>query len=89
MPGDMVNFEDAMNRFFDDPQNRDLNLVSVLPQPLYGIVEQPGAFWHFGDVPIVFKRCAPAVGQHSDEILREIGYSDAEIAGFREAKIVG
>ena len=89
VPGDMVNFEDAMNRFFDDPQNRDLNLVSVLPQPLYGIVEQPGAFWHFGDVPIVFKRCAPAVGQHSDEILREIGYSDAEIAGFREAKIVG
>lgn len=78
-----------MNRFFDDPKNRDLNLVSVLPQPLYGIVEQPGAFWHFGDVPIVFKRCAPAVGQHSDEILREIGYSDAEIAGFREAKIVG
>jgi len=89
VPGDIVNFEDAMNRFFDDPQNRDLNLVSVLLQPLYGIVEQPGAFWHFGDVPIVFKHCAPAVGQHSDEILREIGYSDAEIAGFREAKIVG
>jgi crotonobetainyl-CoA:carnitine CoA-transferase CaiB-like acyl-CoA transferase len=89
VPGDIVNFEDAMNRFFDDPQNRDLNLVSVLPQPLYGMVEQPGAFWHFGDVPIVFKHCAPAVGQHSDEILREIGYSDAEIAGFREAKIVG
>lgn len=89
VPGDIVNFEDAMNRFFDDPQNRDLNLVSVLPQPLYGIVEQPGAFWHFGDVPIVFKRCAPAVGQHSDEILREIGYSDEEIAAFRDAKIVG
>ncbi|HEV7341694.1 MAG TPA: CoA transferase [Sphingopyxis sp.] len=88
VPSDAVIFEDAMHRFFDDPQNRDLNLVSVLPQPLYGLVEQPGAFWHFGDVPIVFKRCAPAVGQHRDEILREIGYSDAEIAGFREAKII-
>jgi len=89
IPCDLVNFEDAMNRFFDDPLHRDLNLVSVLPQPLYGMVEQPGAFWHFGDVPIVFKRCCPDIGEHSDEILREIGYSDAEIATFREQQIVG
>lgn len=89
IPSDLVNFEDAMNRFFDDPLHRELNLVSVLPQPLYGMVEQPGAFWHFGDVPIVFKRCCPDIGEHSDEILREIGYSDAEIAAFRDQKIVG
>ncbi|WP_260582906.1 CoA transferase [Sphingopyxis sp. PET50] len=88
-PADAVNFENAMHRFFDDPLNRELNLISVLPQPLYGIVEQPGAFWNFGETPVVFKRCCPAVGEHSDEILREIGYSDEEIAGFREAKIVG
>ncbi|WP_411341997.1 CoA transferase [Sphingopyxis sp. J-6] len=89
VPADAVNFENAMHRFFDDPLNRELNLISVLPQPLYGLVEQPGAFWNFGDTPVVFKRCCPAVGEHSDEILREIGYSDAEIAAFREAKIVG
>lgn len=89
IPCDPVNFEDAMNRFFDDPLNRELNLISVLPQPLYGIVEQPGAFWHFGDVPIVFKRCCPDIGEHSDEILREIGYSNSEIAAFREQKVVG
>src|SRR5690606_5174123 len=41
VPADAVNYEDAMHRFFDDPKNRDLNLVSVLPQPLYGMVEQP------------------------------------------------
>ena len=89
VPADAVNFDDAMHRFFDDPLNHDLNLVSVLPQPLYGTVEQPGAFWSFGDTPIVFKRCCPAVGEHGDEIMREIGYSDAEIAAFREAKIIG
>jgi crotonobetainyl-CoA:carnitine CoA-transferase CaiB-like acyl-CoA transferase len=53
------------------------------------MVEQPGAFWYFGDVPLVFRRCAPAVGEHSDEILSEIGFSDEEIAGFRDAGIVG
>lgn len=89
VPCDIVNFENAMHRFFDDPLNRELNLISVLPQPLYGIVEQPGAFWNFGEVPVVFKRCCPAIGEHSDEILHEIGYSDEEITAFRDAKIVG
>src|SRR5690606_42022022 len=73
----------------DDPLNRELNLVSVLPQPLYGIVEQPGAFWNFGDIPVIFKRCCPDIGEHSDEIMRDIGYSDDEIAAYREQKVIG
>lgn len=89
VPCDPVNFENAMNRFFDDPLNRELNLVSVLPQPLYGIVEQPGAFWNFGDIPVIFKRCCPDIGEHSDEIMRDIGYSDDEIAAYREQKVIG
>jgi crotonobetainyl-CoA:carnitine CoA-transferase CaiB-like acyl-CoA transferase len=89
VPSDAVVFEDAMNRFFDDPQNRALNLVSVLEQPVYGTVEQPGSPWHFGAVPVVFKHAAPALGQHTDEIMREMGFSDAEIAGFREKKVIG
>lgn len=88
VPCDGVNFENAMNRFFDDPLNRDLNLISALPQPLFGMVEQPGALWHFGEIPIKFKRCCPTIGEHSDEILHEIGYSDAEIQSFREQGLI-
>lgn len=88
VPSDAVTFEDAMNRFFDDPLNRDLGLVSALEQPLYGIVEQPGAFWNFGDVPIRLRRAAPAIGQHTDEIMRQLGFSDAEIANFREQDVI-
>ena len=31
---------------------------------------------------------APAIGQHTDEILREYGFADAEIAAMREARAV-
>jgi crotonobetainyl-CoA:carnitine CoA-transferase CaiB-like acyl-CoA transferase len=31
---------------------------------------------------------APRFGQHTDAILREHGYSDAEIANLRERRIV-
>lgn len=89
VPCDHVTFEDAQNRFFDNPLNRKLNLISVLEQPMYGTVEQPGAFWCFGDVPVRFKRACPNIGEHTDEIMREMGFSDAEIAGYREQKVIG
>lgn len=88
VPADHVTFEDAANRFFDTPLHRDLNLVSVLEQPVYGTMEQPGAFWCFGDVPLVFRRPCPEIGQHTDEIMREMGFSDAEIADFRAKKVI-
>jgi len=32
---------------------------------------------------------APEQGQHTDEVLREIGYSEAEIAGLKEQEVIG
>jgi crotonobetainyl-CoA:carnitine CoA-transferase CaiB-like acyl-CoA transferase len=89
VPCDAVVFEDAMNRFFDDPLNRELGLVSALPQPLYGTIEQPGEMWDFGDADMDVTRACPTIGQHSDEIMRDMGFSDAEIAGFRERGVIG
>jgi crotonobetainyl-CoA:carnitine CoA-transferase CaiB-like acyl-CoA transferase len=89
VPADLVRFDDAMNRFFDDPMNRKLGLISVMPHPQYGQIEQPGAYWDFGDRPIDFIRPCPTIGEHSDEILQTLGYSPSEIAEFRAKKIVG
>lgn len=89
VPADAVTFEDAMNRFFDDPLNRKLGLVSVVEQSLYGEIEQPGEFWAFGDTPMNIVRACPTIGQHTDEIMQEMGFSGAEIARFRERKVIG
>ena len=89
VPCDAVIFEDAMNRFFDNPLNRELGLVAVVEQPLYGSIEQPGVFWDFGDTPMHIVRACPTIGQHTDEIMREMGFTEAEIAHYREQKIIG
>lgn len=87
-PCDLVLFEDAMNRFYDNPLNREIGLVSVVKQPLYGEIEQPGKMWDFVDVPMDITLACPTIGQHTDEIMREMGFSDTEIAGYRDAKII-
>ena len=89
VPCDRVTFEAAEEQFFANPLHRELNLISVLEQPVYGTVEQFGAYWYFGDVPVVFRQAAPDIGQHTDEIMRELGFTEAEIAGFREQKVIG
>ena len=89
VPCDAVVFENAMNRFFDDPLNRELGLIAALPNPVYGTVEQPGALWDFGDTAIRFTRTCPTIGEHTDEIMLEMGFSSAEIARYRELKVIG
>jgi formyl-CoA transferase/succinate--hydroxymethylglutarate CoA-transferase len=35
------------------------------------------------------RRKAPSVGEHTVEIMHEVGFSDAEIAALRDAKAIG
>ncbi len=40
------------------------------------------------DAPVEVRRKSPMVGQHTVEIMHEVGYSDGEIAALREAKAI-
>jgi len=42
----------------------------------------------FSETPIEYRLAPPALGQHTDEVLRGLGRSDAEIARLREAGVV-
>jgi crotonobetainyl-CoA:carnitine CoA-transferase CaiB-like acyl-CoA transferase len=40
------------------------------------------------ETPGRFRHRAPTLGEHTDAILRELGYSDGEIAGLRERQVI-
>jgi crotonobetainyl-CoA:carnitine CoA-transferase CaiB-like acyl-CoA transferase len=46
-----------------------------------------GSPWHFSETPPKIG-VAPELGQHNEEVLKEIGYSDADIQGLRERKVI-
>jgi crotonobetainyl-CoA:carnitine CoA-transferase CaiB-like acyl-CoA transferase len=48
-----------------------------------GRVSQVGRTIHFSRTPGRPKRAAPALGEHTDEVLGEVGYSPQEIAALR------
>ena len=60
-------------------------MVVEMEQPELGTVRQLGVPVKMSRTPGDPTRPAPAFGEHTDEVLREAGYSDQEIAAMKEA----
>jgi crotonobetainyl-CoA:carnitine CoA-transferase CaiB-like acyl-CoA transferase len=69
----------------DDPSAKANRYILDLEHPSFGAIQSLGFPIYMSDSPARMRRLAPAVGQHSAEILQErLGYSDAEIERFEQ-----
>jgi len=59
-----------------------------LEHPQAGPVRQAGIPIKLSDTPGGFRHFAPSLGEHADSVLADAGYTEAEIAAFREAGAV-
>ena len=41
------------------------------------------------DTPLAAKSASPTLGQHTDDVLRELGYDDKRIDALRAAGVLG
>jgi crotonobetainyl-CoA:carnitine CoA-transferase CaiB-like acyl-CoA transferase len=62
-----------------DPQALAREMIVETSHPTAGRVQAIGLPIKFSDTPGGVRRAAPVMGQHTMEVLREHGYSDAEI----------
>jgi crotonobetainyl-CoA:carnitine CoA-transferase CaiB-like acyl-CoA transferase len=77
----------TIDKVFADPQVRAREMVVELLQPVSGRSERYIASpMKLSQTPVEYRRAAPALGEHTEEVLRELLDADAaEIADLRSA----
>jgi len=70
------------------PQIRASDLIVESVHPHAGPMRETRPPAQFDRTPASIRRPAPALGQHTDEVLAEAGYSPDEIAELRRARVV-
>jgi formyl-CoA transferase len=73
---------------FADPQVQARQMMVETDHPTLGRTRMLGSPIKMNSTPPDVTRRAPLLGEHTDEILRAAGYSDAEIAALRAAGAV-
>jgi crotonobetainyl-CoA:carnitine CoA-transferase CaiB-like acyl-CoA transferase len=71
-----------------DQQLRDNDYVVKVDHPIYGAIETPGIPVQLSKTPGMIRSLSPEMGQHTEEILQDIGYTWEDIARFKESKAI-
>ena len=73
---------------FADPQVLARDMLQEMPHPTLGTIKQTGLPIKFSRTPGGLDRHPPLLGEHNQEILSSLGYSDADVQSLKDASVI-
>jgi crotonobetainyl-CoA:carnitine CoA-transferase CaiB-like acyl-CoA transferase len=78
----------AVDQVFADPQVQHIEAAASVKHPKLGEIRLVNQAAKLSRTPATMASATPALGEHTDEVLRELDLSDAEIADLRARRVV-
>ncbi len=78
----------SIDQVFADPQVQQLGIAQKVEHPRLGMQTLVGQAMTLSRTPSKLRTATPEHGEHSEQILRELGYDEAGIKRLRERQIV-
>lgn len=76
-----------IEEMWSDPQVAANNFLVEYEHTLLGPLMGPAPMVQMSGTPTRVQRASPALGEHTEDVLGEIGFSETDIAGFRDAGV--
>jgi glutaryl-CoA transferase len=77
-----------VGRAFASPEAMALDMTIEVEHPALGALRQVGIPLQFATTPGAIRTAPPLLGEHTDEVLREVGYSSGEVTSLRTRGVV-
>lgn len=78
----------SMEEVAKDPHWKERKMVFETKHEKYGDILQFGSPFHFSETPFQYRMDPPDHGQHTDEILKSLGYTEEKIQAFRKDRVI-
>jgi len=78
----------SIDQVFADPQVKHLKMATKMSSPYVGEAEVVASALNISGFDKSIRHYTPDAGEHNDEILKSVGYTDADLADMRKKGII-